>query len=116
MIYFYLMKALPLLAILKIITTSRNFTQKKKTPNQQTSKTNQRVIQDKLCILCMDLLKSSNTPPRWIDWEEKRAHAHLYISKDQPPPPPRPPLPHLQLHITLQWGQEVIYFCKKAFM
>ena len=50
------MKALPLLAILKIITTSRNFTQKKKkTPNQQTSKTNQRVIQDKLCILCMDL-------------------------------------------------------------
>ena len=30
MIYFYLMKDLPLLAILKIITTSCNFTQKKK--------------------------------------------------------------------------------------
>ena len=29
MIYFYLMKALPLLAILKIITISWNFTQKK---------------------------------------------------------------------------------------
>ena len=54
------MKDVPLLAIFKIITTSCNFTQKKKTnkkkkPNQQTSKTNQIVIQDKLCILCMDL-------------------------------------------------------------
>ena len=45
MIYFYLMKDLPLLAILKIITTSCNFTQKKeKTPNQQTSKTNQSLL------------------------------------------------------------------------
>ena len=54
---------LPLLAMLKIITTSCNFTQKK-TASQQTSKTNQTVTQDKLCILCMDLLKSSSTPPR----------------------------------------------------
>ena len=60
------MKDLPLLVTLKIITTSCNFTQKKKkkTPNQQTSKTDQRDIQDKLCILCMDLLKSSSTPRR----------------------------------------------------
>ena len=79
MIYFYLMKDLPLLAILKIITTSCNFPPKKTTPNQQTSKTNQRVIQDKLCILCMDLLKSSSTPPRWIDWEEKLAHFQSII-------------------------------------
>ena len=54
------------------------------------------MIQDKLCILCMDLLKSSSTPPRWNDWEEKLAHVQLYIqpvcnSKDHPlPPPPGP--------------------------
>ena len=51
------MKALPLLAILKIITTSRNFTQKNNNNNKQPTnkQTNQRVIQDKLCILCMVL-------------------------------------------------------------
>ena len=51
------MKALPFLAILKIITTSRNLTQKKKNNNNQPTnkQTNQRVVQDKLCILCMDL-------------------------------------------------------------
>ena len=39
MIYFYLMKDLPLLAILKIITTSCNFTQKKKHPTNKRKKT-----------------------------------------------------------------------------
>ena len=37
-----MVKALPLLAILKIITTSGDFMQKKKTPNQQTSKSKQK--------------------------------------------------------------------------
>ena len=117
MIYFYLMKALPLLALLKIITTSCNLRQK--TPNQLTSETNQRVIQDKLCILCMDLLKSSSTPPRRIDWEEKLAHTHFYIQtvcKSKDHPPPRPPLPHSQLHIARKWDQELLHFCKKTFM
>ena len=105
MIYFYLIKTLPLLAILEIITTSCNLTPPKKTPNQQTSKTNQRVIQDKLCVLCMDLLKSSSTPPRWIDWEEKLAHAHLYIqpvcnSKDHPSPVPHFPTYNYTLRLN----------------
>ena len=80
MIYSYLMIDLPLLAMSKIISTSCNFTQKKKkTPSQQTSKTNQTVTQDKLCILCMDLWKSSSTPPRWIDWEAKLAQFQSII-------------------------------------
>ena len=38
MIYFYLMKDLPLLAIFKIITTSCNFTQRKKKKKHSTNK------------------------------------------------------------------------------
>ena len=124
MIYFYLMKALPLLAILKIITTSRNFTPKKKkkknTPNQQTSKTNQRVIQDKLCILCMDLLKSIqySTKTNRLRREtcththtNTHTHTHLSIqpvcnSKDHltPPPPHFPTYNYtLRLNETKSW-------------
>ena len=88
-----MVKALPVLAILKIITTSGDFMRKKKKhPTNKQVKPNKRVIQDKLCMSCMDLLKSSSTRPRRIELEEKLANTHLYIqrickSKDHPSPP-----------------------------
>ena len=71
------------------------------------------MIQDKLCILCMDLLKSSSTPPRWIDWEEKIAHAHLYISKDHPPPSHVPHLPTYNYTLRLNETKSLFIFVKR---
>ena len=68
------------------------YAKKKYHPTNKQVKPSKRVIQDKLCMSCMDLLKSSSTRPRRIELEEKLANTHLYIqrickSKDHPSPP-----------------------------
>ena len=104
MICFYLMKALPLLTILKIITTSRNFTAKKKN-KQKKHPTNKQVK------LTEEWYKTNYVFYVWIikilEYSTKMnqlrretcTHTHLYIqpvcnSKDHLPSHPPPPSPH----------------------
>ena len=122
MICFYLMKALPLLTILKIITTSRNFTPKKKQKKHPTNK--QIKLTEEWYKTNYVFYVWINKNPRVLHQDEStekrnlhtHTHTHLYIqpvcnSKDQllspPPPAPSPHFPTynytLRLNETKSW-------------